>query len=403
MRRIIEAKITHLSLVKRGANRLPVIYKSDAAKDNIDIDMLVKASADFDEKGELIAVVYAPELRDTQGDIASQDVIRKAMHDAMKTGIKIDMSHDGKELTKDQVYVAESFEIQKGDPRFADMKDRDGNAVDVTGGWGVVMKITDPAVRKLYRDKTWEGVSMLGDGKVVMEKADTVDLFFDRLGKLLKTNEPSTGELDMNEADLKKVLDERDDKLTKSITAALKDVLKPEAPADEAEDIGVDKPVLAAGFTKSDLQQYTFDSRRYDIAKSVYDAQKTKDAKKIAAAIAKADKDLEALDADIEKAEKAAKKNGKGKAALEKGDEGDDENADRIAELEEQLATLRKSSNQVDDDEDGDEGDEGANRNRRVVNRGERSSFSKEDRDLIQSARDTYKKHGRKIPQPAER
>ena len=49
--------------------------------------------------------------------MASADVIREMAHDFM-TEPRIDVMHDGKALGTDKVSVAESFIVQKGDPRF---------------------------------------------------------------------------------------------------------------------------------------------------------------------------------------------------------------------------------------------------------------------------------------------
>lgn len=167
-RRILKAFPRFVSLVPRGANKLPVLYKTE--DETVSFNTLVKAGADFDEKGEITAVVYAPEVRDAHGDIASADVIAEMSQWFMKSGAKLDVRHEGKALTPEQAFVSENFIIQKGDERFANWKDTDGNPVDVTGGWAQVIKIDDPALRKSYRDGEWQGVSLEGPGVVQVEK-----------------------------------------------------------------------------------------------------------------------------------------------------------------------------------------------------------------------------------------
>ena len=56
-------------------------------------------------------------------------------------GVEIDLRHDEKPLSKDQAYVAETFIVQKDDPRFAGMKDYNGFDVQIEGDWGVDIKI----------------------------------------------------------------------------------------------------------------------------------------------------------------------------------------------------------------------------------------------------------------------
>ena len=157
--RIKRADVTFLSLCQRGKNKLKALYKSD---DTVEFQAHVIKSADFDERGELYAVVYAPNMPDADGDFADAQVIQDMAHNYLRKGAKIDTLHDEKALTSDQVYVAESFVMQKADPRFADQVTYDGKPVDVTGGWGVVIKIDDPAIRKSYNADGWQGISLGG-------------------------------------------------------------------------------------------------------------------------------------------------------------------------------------------------------------------------------------------------
>jgi len=85
----------------------------------------------------------------------------------MKNGAKLDIRHDGKAIAKEKAFVAESFIIQKGDERFQGWKDYDGKEVDVSGGWGIVVKIDDPDLRKSYREDGWNGVSLAGHAELI--------------------------------------------------------------------------------------------------------------------------------------------------------------------------------------------------------------------------------------------
>ena len=213
-RRIIRGEIEFITLCKRGANRLPVIYKEDG---HFDYDMLVKTSDNFMEKGELLAVVYAPELRDMQGDIASAAVIKDMMYSAAKRGESVDIRHDGKALSKDQVYVAERFIVQKGDERFTDFKDYDGNNVDVTGAWATVLKIEDQKLRDHYKAGDWNGVSMGGRADLELEKDDdtlverVVNTFAKALGITNKEDD------DMNADEYKKLMEANNGVLAEAI------------------------------------------------------------------------------------------------------------------------------------------------------------------------------------------
>jgi hypothetical protein len=231
-RRIRAAKITHISLVPRGANRMPVIFKAD--DQTLDLDMLVKADM---EKGELTAIVYAPETRDTQGDIASAEVIKDMMYEAARDGVQIDMRHDGAALKSNQAFVAESFIVQKGDPRFDGITDYDGNAVDPEGSWGAVIKVDDPVLRQKYRDGEWNGVSMGGTAEVVSEKSDDmIEKVCGALAKALgvESDSDTNGEIDMKPEELDAALTKSNESLAKSIVEGVKAVVAEIVPTKKA-------------------------------------------------------------------------------------------------------------------------------------------------------------------------
>ncbi len=217
MRRIKKANIRFISLCPKGANKIDVLYKSDGT---VQFSTLFKASDKFDEHGEVTAVVYAPEHRDSQGDIADASVIKEAAYDFIRNGANIDINHDGKPLKAEQARVAETFLVQKGDPRFADWKDTEGKQVNLEGAWAVVLKIDDPELRKKYRNGDWQGVSMGGTAVVEAEKSEDV---LSRLAALLNSSQPNDDS--MNENDLKKALEPVSAQLT-TLTTSMTELVK---------------------------------------------------------------------------------------------------------------------------------------------------------------------------------
>lgn len=200
-RRIKRARITHISLCKRGANRSAVIYKS-VSEDRGMFD--VEAVAKLDEEGLLTAVVVAPGVTFSDGDVVDQaDVIKESCHgwltECIANGGGVDVSHDFKTLAADAVQVCENFIIQKNDPRFADYQ-IDGEPRDATGGWGVVFKINDETIRARYRTGDWNGVSMAGDAIV---EPITMQDFPDALAESLGQTQ---SELDMDETKLAELI-----------------------------------------------------------------------------------------------------------------------------------------------------------------------------------------------------
>ena len=170
------------------------IYKAD--DQSVTFDTQIIELNKFEERGELCAVVYVPEQRDSQGDIASAEVIKEMAYDAMKNGLEIDTRHDETGLSKDDVHIAESFIIQKGDPRFVDQKTYDGRSVDVTGGWGVVLKIECPELRKTYRT-SWKGISMGGSALMETEKEAKKSTAKD-IGAAMAKAKTHQGEIEMD-------------------------------------------------------------------------------------------------------------------------------------------------------------------------------------------------------------
>jgi hypothetical protein len=160
MKKIKWANIDFISLCPRGKNRLKVLYKEDG---RFEAGVSIKKAPTFDKNGEIIAAIYLPNHMDMDGEFATESLAIKSMaYSHARNGSKLDLRHDEKPLTKDQAYVAESFIIQEGDPRFADLVDDDGQKVDATGGWGAVIKLEDPSLKSNYEFDGWEGVSLFG-------------------------------------------------------------------------------------------------------------------------------------------------------------------------------------------------------------------------------------------------
>ena len=300
---------------------MPVIYKEDGA---FDCEMLLKAADDFMERGELLAVVYAPEFRDTQGDIASATVIKDMMYDAAKRGENIDIRHDGKPLTKDQAFVAERFIVQKDDDRFKDFKDYNQKPVDVTGAWATVLKIEEQALRQKYKDGDWNGVSMGGRADFALEKDDSlsdkiVRAFVDKLGL---TNDEDD---DMNAEEYKKLMAENNtvlaDAIGKSVGETIAKIGKPEG--DDKGDKGKD-----ANEDKSKAPTFKGDPSKAE------DVQKHQDA--LAAWELQKDVDWSSTESVKAYNEKLAAMK---KAADEKADENKPE---AVKKLEDELAEAQK-------------------------------------------------------------
>lgn len=166
MKKIIAANINFISLCPRGKNRLKVLYKEDG---NFEAEVRVKKSQ---KSGEVHAAIYVPNFLDLDDEFVDQHAVIKDMaYSHAKNGSKLDLRHNEKPLSNDQAFIAESFIIQKGDPRFADLVDDEGKKVDATGGWGAVIKLEDPVLQNLYDADKWQGVSLWGSAMVETVKS----------------------------------------------------------------------------------------------------------------------------------------------------------------------------------------------------------------------------------------
>lgn len=222
-RRIKAAKISLISLVPAGANRITSLFKD---KDAVEMQALAK----IDAEGYLTALVYLPDSVDSHGDMAKADNIKQWAHDYIPNmeGNGIDVLHDGEPVGNDRAHICETFLVQKGDPRFVGMTDDEGQTVDPTGAWGVVLKIDDPDLRSRYATGEWVGVSMFGSAIV----------------EPLTKSTPPTKEFKMDETQMAALLKAFGTNLSSDIVAGLSKALKPD-PVKPTEPVKVEKTVIA--------------------------------------------------------------------------------------------------------------------------------------------------------------
>ncbi len=200
---------------------MPVIYKAD---DTVEFAPLTKYD---EERGELLNVVYAPEHRDSQGDIASATVIKDMAYDAARRGVDIDIQHDGKALSKDEAFLAENFLVAKGDERFLGWTDKAGNPANLTGAWATVIKLETEALRSAARNGQLGGVSMFGTAEMEQEtihKAPDEPSWFAKAMARITGKEPvtKTEDLDMDRKELEEVLAKSQEALVEKLAEALK-------------------------------------------------------------------------------------------------------------------------------------------------------------------------------------
>ena len=276
-RQILKAKIGFLSLCPAGANTIRTLYKSDAGDKNIELQMLSK---DMSEQGELICCVYVPDLEDSQGDQASAEVIKDFAYDFAKNGGNIDIRHNEEALSKDDIFVAETLIIQKGDERFEGMEDYDGNSVDVTGGWGVILKVEDDELRKLYRSGEWGGISMGGMmlARDITNESSILRALKEIFSPINKPLKQENSDMSLNDKDLKQVaevvnkaFEDRDEVAKKKADEAK--VAKEKADKKNADEtklgLGMVEPVLKADPSEEDIIKHRKNLAIFELSKKV--------------------------------------------------------------------------------------------------------------------------------------
>jgi hypothetical protein len=322
MEKIKWANIEFLSLCPRGKNGLKVIYKADG---KFELPVQIKKGEEFEQRGEIIAAIYVPNLPDYDDQFASDELAIKSMaYSHARNGSKLDLQHDGKQLTTDQAYMAESFIIQKDDPRFADLKDDAGHAIDPTGGWGAVIKLEDPILKSKYEQDGWVGVSLFGDALVQQVKSDE-EKVLDRL----KSNNKEKIRMD------EKKIQELISKALEPITSVLEQL---KTQKQEESQKKQEAPVFQGDPTnKEAVLAFQKELKKYELMKSV----KWNDPKAV-----------DTLIKQLEEQEKAVKKE-EPKIELSKEVEAE------IGRLKDQIAKLEKGSKQpVGDGKDMESEDE---------------------------------------------
>lgn len=253
LRRIKSATITTIALCRRGKNGMRTLYKDDGS---VQFETIVKAGAE----NEILAVVYAPERPDDDGDFAEAPTIKAMAHEYLRDHRQLDLEHDGKVLAKGAAYVAESFIIAKGDSRFQDWQDYDGESVgDLTGAWANVIKLEDPALQKAYREGDLDGVSMFGRAVVERVTSKTASKrVAERLGKARGTQQ----EKDMTKEEMQELL--------KGFGETLVKALKPEPKEQKDEKPTVTAPVFKGNASNAaDLESFENELRAYEMQKAV--------------------------------------------------------------------------------------------------------------------------------------
>jgi hypothetical protein len=151
-----DAKITHISLVDKGANGRPFAIIKEEGKEPVQKSIVI-AKADK-AKQIVYGVVYEPDVVDAHGDFMTAEEIEKAAHAFMESQHthNIDKQHD---LEADEGYVVESY-IAPIDMQLGDQEIKKGS-------WVAGVKVTNAETWAAIEKGEITGFSMWGVGKRV--------------------------------------------------------------------------------------------------------------------------------------------------------------------------------------------------------------------------------------------
>lgn len=178
-------EVSCISLVKSGANKKSIIYKSgEVVAPNLEREIKIVKSSD---EGMVYAVVYSPDEIDTQGEFADANTIKKAAYGFMKSGFtkNIDKEHDFKSV---DAYVAESWLVRKGDPLFPNEKE---------GSWAVGIKLESDELKAAVKSGEIAGISMAGLASKIEQTTKSeriIDTFLKGLENIFKNSKTQKGE-----------------------------------------------------------------------------------------------------------------------------------------------------------------------------------------------------------------
>lgn len=149
-----DARITHISLVDKGANGKPFAIIKEEGKEALQKDIRI-AKADK-AKQIVYGLVYEPDEADAHGDTMTVDEIEKAAHGFMErqNTYNIDKQHD---LDVDKGYVVESY-IAPVDMELGDQEIKKGS-------WVAGVKVTNTDTWEQIEKGEITGFSMWGVGK----------------------------------------------------------------------------------------------------------------------------------------------------------------------------------------------------------------------------------------------
>ena len=195
---LINVKPTHVSYVDKAANKRTILMTKAQDKSNYEKTVKFIKGADDEAKKLVYAVVYEPEVEDTDGDKMTADEIEKASHEFMMSNQSIDRQHD---------FVAGAGQLMESYIAPVDFKL--GEQLVTKGTWVMVTKASDEIWDGIQNGEI-TGYSMAGTAERIEDEPKITKSFLEKcVGAVLKSlnvKKESEDILDMTPDELKKLV-----------------------------------------------------------------------------------------------------------------------------------------------------------------------------------------------------
>jgi hypothetical protein len=156
-RQLVNAQITHVSYVDKGANQKQFFFTKSAVPSQPTFEKEIKLFINKEETEQKLVygLVYEPDVEDSHGDFMTVDDIEKAAHGFMKDARNIDKQHDFSDGVGE---VVESY-IAPTDFTL-------GEEAITKGSWILVTKASDEIWEEIKKGDI-TGYSMAGTAEII--------------------------------------------------------------------------------------------------------------------------------------------------------------------------------------------------------------------------------------------
>ncbi len=159
-RELVNAQITHVSYVDKGANQKRFFLTKSADEPTFQKEVKVFINKEDEEQKLVYGVVYEPDVEDSHKDFMTATEIEKAAHGFLKDARNIDTQHD---FTPGVGEVVESY-IAPADFTI-------GEEVITKGSWVLVTKASDEIWEAIQKGD-YTGYSLAGTAETIEKQAE---------------------------------------------------------------------------------------------------------------------------------------------------------------------------------------------------------------------------------------